>query len=340
MCRLASTVRKHQELSTFVLRPGMGQSTDCAAPSVIYSLLGDNTEPGLMLRRNQRFSVETKPMLITAKLRLTAVMGLALLALVGTSAAAADALDGQLAKSARNWDEGLSFCVKGRCPVKHSSPELPSKSASLSRQLFKAIETGNSRRVGHLLSRGVGVDVTNERGMPPILFLFSKVPYPGTPQAQIEIARLLLSHGSDPNQLIPASVNDSRAPVLDWAIYASRSTELVRLFLELGADPNLQQAAPLFVAVQLGEKEIVELLIDSGADVNARGRAGQTPLFFVDNLEVAKTLVSHGADVNARNNDGISVLTYLSDPDKACGKCGCIPVNEEVIRYLESKGAK
>jgi len=175
--------------------------------------------------------------------------------------------------------------------------------------------------------------------MKPLLFLFSKTPYAGTPKAQIEIARLLLSHGADPNTRIPPSVNDSKAPVLVWAIYNSRSVEIVRLFLKHGADPNIRVASALFMAVQLGEKEIVELLIGSGADVNARDEFDQTPLFLVDSLAVAKTLVSRGADVNAKNDEGISVLKHLSDPYKQC-RGECIPVNEEVVKYLESKGAR
>jgi len=206
--------------------------------------------------------------------------------------------------------------------------------------LFEAIEVGNATRVAGLLKEGVGVRVTNERGMPPLVFLFSMSPYRGTEKARLEIARLLLKHGADANGLVPLSINESGVRVLEWAILSSRSAEVVRMFLKHGADPKIDGSTSLFTAVMVNEKEIVDLLIDGGADPNDRGPSGQTPLFLVNRLVVAEALVRHGADVNAKNEEGISVLKHLSDPYKACGRCGCIPVNEEVVRYLESKGAK
>lgn len=139
--------------------------------------------------------------------------------------------------------------------------------------------------------------------------------------------------------MVPLSVNSSRVPVLVWAIISSRSPEVVQLFLKYGANPRIERCSSLFTAVMLGEKAITEILVDHGADVNARDEYGQTPLFLVDSLEVAKVLVNRGADVNAKDKDGISVLKYLSDPYKGCGKWGCIPVNKKVVSYLKSKNA-
>jgi|GEM_PF-1859294 len=264
---------------------------------------------------------------------------LALLPLAGI-AGGSEPLKEQALEAAPRGDPVPSTCISSEVNPRTSSPRKTTKKRDLPRELFNAIDVGNAKRVSELLKKGVSVNVTNERGMTPLLFLFSMTPYRGSRQARIEITQLLLLHGADPNGLIPPSVNESGAPVLDWAIYASRSTEVVRLFLKHGADPNIQGAYALFTAVLIGEKEIVELLIDNGANVNARGRSGQTPLFLVDKLSVAETLVRRGADLNAKNDDGISVLTHLADPYKGCGKLGCIPVNEEIVRYLESKGAR
>ncbi len=232
-----------------------------------------------------------------------------------------------------------------RSPKGKSQPaqaDIPTKEEDVKKaqsvELFAAIDAGDVQSVSRLLDQEVSVGLTNERGMPPLVFLFSMEPYRGSAKARLEIARLLLSHGADANGLVPLSVNSSGVPVLVWAIH-SRSAEVVKLFLKYGANPKIQGCSPLFTAVSLGEKAITEILLDYGADVNARNEYGDTPLFIVDSLEVAKVLVNRGADIKAKNKEGISVLKYLADPYKACGKCGCIPVNEKVVRYLKSKEA-
>ena len=225
-------------------------------------------------------------------------------------------------------------------PVPVTSTEGKDGSKAQSAELFQAIDTGDASKVSQLLNGGVAVNVTNEKGMPPLVFLFSMSPYRGTPKERLEIARLLLSHGAAPNGLVPLSVNSSRVPVLVWAIQSTQSFEVVRLFLKYGADPTMEGSKSLFASVFLGRKRIVTLLIDAGAQVNARDDFGQTPLFLVNTLTVAKELVGRGANVNAIDNEGRSVVEYLSDPRKHCGKEGCMPVNEKIVNYLKSEGAK
>lgn len=204
---------------------------------------------------------------------------------------------------------------------------------------FMAIERGRVQDVARYLKSGLSVDVTNEKGMSPLVFLVSVSPYKGTPKQQVDIARLLIAHGADVNRIIPPSVNPSQVPVLVWAIFTG-NVDLVRLFLASGADPNITNAKPLFSAVSSGKRKTVELLLKQGANVDARDESGQTPLFLVDDPGIAGVLIKAGADVNALNADGVSALKYLTDPNKGCGNWDCIPVNEQVLKLLRSRGAK
>ena len=78
------------------------------------------------------------------------------------------------------------------------------------------------------------------------------------------------------------SRNTQKVPPLNSAC-ASGSLEIARLLLDHGADPNLHQAGgyvPLHNAAQKGLVELIELLLVHGADPNLRAASGQTSLGF------------------------------------------------------------
>lgn len=67
-----------------------------------------------------------------------------------------------------------------------------------------------------------------------------------------------------------------------WAVRNS-CTELVKILLEGGGDPNSKDQdhnSCLHVAIKNGCIEIVFLLLDYGADLNAKNSKKVTPLFF------------------------------------------------------------
>lgn len=84
------------------------------------------------------------------------------------------------------------------------------------------------------------------------------------------------------------------------------SLEIVRLLIEHGADPNLAQKNgeyALLDAANRGYVEIAEYLLDHGADPNLDTGIG-TALAFADNAAIMRILLEHGADPNIPDGDG------------------------------------
>ena len=94
---------------------------------------------------------------------------------------------------------------------------------------------------------------------------------------RLEVARLLLEHGADPNA--PAH-NDSRVTPLHSAVSA-RHRDLAGLLLALGASANAVQKGgwtALHSAAHNGDEATVDLLLLRGADPTRPSDDGRTPI--------------------------------------------------------------
>ncbi len=112
-----------------------------------------------------------------------------------------------------------------------------------------------------------------------------------------EVALFLVERGAEVNS---PSRNSQKVMPLHSAA-ASRSLEIARLLLEHGADPDSRQLddfTPLHEAAANGQLELVSLLLAHGADVNLSQKPGQTALDFAQKAghqEVVEYLLQHGA---------------------------------------------
>ena len=117
---------------------------------------------------------------------------------------------------------------------------------------------------------------------------------------QVEVAVLLLKNGADFYTSVPET---SRNP---W-IFACRrnSSNIVRLFLEHGADPNAVDAkgeSPIKVALE--HPEVIKALLEYGADPDAFFGNGSTAMLELLSHkkapypEALTVLLQHGADPN------------------------------------------
>jgi uncharacterized protein len=105
------------------------------------------------------------------------------------------------------------------------------------------------------------------------------------------------------------------------------SLEIIRLLLSAGADPNLRtfSRTPLSLAANFGDKEVVQVLLDAGANPSgecwspfSKLRRPKGGLAFYCNAlhiaaekgftDVARLLLAHGAEVSARDHSGMTAL--------------------------------
>jgi hypothetical protein len=96
--------------------------------------------------------------------------------------------------------------------------------------------------------------------------------------------------------------------------------DLVRLFLDLGAYPNVSDIDgiyPLHIAAFEGFEDVVVLLVEYGAFLNVKDYDGNSPLHEAvrgaASLDVVKVLLENGADKNLANEDGETPLDLAKE---------------------------
>jgi ankyrin repeat protein len=134
--------------------------------------------------------------------------------------------------------------------------------------LFEAAAVGEVAVVRRKLTEGWEIEDRGDDGFAPLHL----AAYFG----QLEVARLLLERGADPNAV---ASNDSRVTPLHSAVSARRR-DLAGLLLALGASANAVQKGgwtPLHAAAHNGDEAIVDLLLLRGADATRPADDGRTP---------------------------------------------------------------
>ena len=110
----------------------------------------------------------------------------------------------------------------------------------------------------------------------------------------VQIAKRLIELGLDVNEL-----NRFGDTPLKGASQSRGSVEMVRLLLEHGADPNIAGMSGYSSMYRLADPEIAELLIKAGGDPNGSAATQQSPLYWAarEAPAVARVLLAHGARV-------------------------------------------
>jgi len=110
--------------------------------------------------------------------------------------------------------------------------------------------------------------------------------------------------------------------------------DLLRILLELGADPNTGDVfgtTPLHDASLKDATTVARLLIDAWADMNVRDQFGNTPLHLAcgcGSRGMVELLLARGADATAVNNFGANPLKFMTDGPKDPEEN---PAREEII---------
>ncbi len=139
-------------------------------------------------------------------------------------------------------------------------------------------------------------------------FVLTNMLYLACQSGKVEVVKLFLDKGADPNQ-------KKGDPLLFCSGVQGAPVEAVRLLLEKGADPNLwEKTPPLITATYSVRPDVVKLLLERGAQINAQEKEkGKTALMeAVDGGAskdaIVKILLDKGADIKITSKSGNTVL--------------------------------
>lgn len=161
--------------------------------------------------------------------------------------------------------------------------------------LCAAAYHGKTHIAQWLLDKGVDVDELGGDGR-------NALAAAADGKAGVEMIRLLLDYGADPN------AGRAGPKALHLAVW-HQTPEVVKLLLDCGADPNAldnQRSALLLAAMMGAERDVAELL-SAGADINAQDEQGKTPVYYAcanGRQEAFMLLYVAGADMDIPDNNG------------------------------------
>ena len=180
--------------------------------------------------------------------------------------------------------------------------------AQLDQAMLDAVDDGDLEEVCEYLRRGADANAYStgrDAGLVALVYV----------RGNMEMAKLLLANGANPNQ---QHAGVSWTPIF-WG--GALSLEVVRLYLSHGADPNFSVGDdwnPLHEAAYYNRSELLRVLLTSGANPNIQttrsGWRGGAPLHYVfdgtrsGSALAVSVLVAGDADVNLRDSGGNSAL--------------------------------
>lgn len=162
---------------------------------------------------------------------------------------------------------------------------------------------GLRRSTAALLNRGYSPNPEDHLGCTPL--------YYATDKGYLEVAKILLERGADPN----IRCSNSHGPTRITRAMMKGDLELVMSLLSRNSFPNIQEdyieydSTPLHHATKNGYLELAELLLEKNADPNVQDDKGygSTPLHYATrngNMELVKLLLENNADPNFQD-DGL-----------------------------------
>jgi ankyrin repeat protein len=203
--------------------------------------------------------------------------------------------------------------------------------------LLVAVNNRNYQLAKVLLDSGANPNIANKGGWTPLYLATDNrnieggdYPVPKPDMDHLELIKLLLAKGADPNAKVKDNTLTRTIFTMQWFyengatafIRAAQSsdTELMKLLLEYKADPKAVTAQgdnALTAAAGIGwvdgvtyerspkeNVEAVRMLLDLGLDPNSANQEGRTPLMgaaLKGRTEVIQLLVDRGAKLDARD---------------------------------------
>lgn len=171
------------------------------------------------------------------------------------------------------------------------------KANDLDEALNWAAAGDDPRTVQDLLKAGAAVNLKDKNGRTA---LFAAVN-----NKKLANVKIILDAGANPNI---RAIDTGDTPLTSQLYFREDASELVRLLLSKGADPNIGNKfgrTPLILASFGQPASVIQELIRAGANISAQAENGDTALIVADennNTEAAKVLLAHGAHRRIKAN--------------------------------------
>ena len=163
------------------------------------------------------------------------------------------------------------------------------------KSLLTAVVAGKAESVKALIAAGADVNVTDSKGMTPLIlavFLDN--------ENCVEV--LIAGH---------ADVNAKETHLGNTALMTAAKTGnagILKALIAARADVNAKDKEGWTALMKTHDAGIIKVLRAAGADVNAKNNIGLTALMYTEDAGSAKVLIAAGADVNAKDNNGATAL--------------------------------
>lgn len=174
-----------------------------------------------------------------------------------------------------------------------------------------ALTHSSNRVVSLLINYGANV---NDRCYGTLTPLYFAAVY-----ADIETVKLLINAGAN----IDTFIDLNNTIVMCLFNCKNDSTELIKFFIDCGADVNIQNSRGqtcLMLAmssIKYNNIEMLQYLINAGADLNKQTPTGNTALMLASvnshdyTIDTLKLLINAGTNVNIQNNNGETALMIM-----------------------------
>ena len=227
----------------------------------------------------------------------------------------------------RNFDTpyGYEASVSKQAEVKAKEDAKPEGND----ELLQAAASLDIEAVKRILESGVNPNECKDKYDHPVLE--SVADAREVTEKHLEIAKLLLAYGADPNL-------GNYGPFLPSVCYMNRSEEMIRLLLEKGADitlPNSEGTSVLQSASLNGMIWLAKAALEKGVDAKYKSQYGHTALHYAaeaqeNAVETVDLLLAHGAELNDCNGEWGTPLFW------AAGRGGKV----ETINHMVKLGAQ
>lgn len=205
----------------------------------------------------------------------------------------------------RKYEDGVAALLKAG-----AKPDLPDY--GYERPIAAAASKGYARIVEMLLDHGASPNARSYDGQ-TVLMKAAARGY-GSKESSVEMVRILLERGADPNAVV---TNSACGSALARAA-ARGDVESMRLLIEKGAKINTscKEASALMHAVWEGQTKAVEFLLDAGADVTVFGERGERIVAEATrkgDAELVRLLIRRGFPVNSMSGSNSALLIAVVD---------------------------